>query len=118
MFPDRVKPDPAERSTTCNDWLHIRSTVFESGMRGEPVPTTQRRSISQLTDREIDVLSLIAAGKRDREIAAELSITRATASTHVSHILDKLDVPNRAAAAVIAARNEATVAMRRVQRRS
>jgi non-specific serine/threonine protein kinase len=52
-----------------------------------------------LTAREREVLSLIAAGYSDREIADRLFISRHTATTHVGNILLKLDVSTRAAAA-------------------
>jgi DNA-binding CsgD family transcriptional regulator/tetratricopeptide (TPR) repeat protein len=57
-----------------------------------------------LTEREIEVLRLVAEGRSNREIARELFITSKTASAHVSHILMKLGVANRAAAAAAAHR--------------
>jgi DNA-binding CsgD family transcriptional regulator len=53
----------------------------------------------ELTPREIEVLALLADGRTNREIGAELFISVKTASVHVSRILTKLSVPNRAAAA-------------------
>jgi DNA-binding CsgD family transcriptional regulator len=58
----------------------------------------------ELTPREIEVLALLASGLTNREIGAELFISNKTASVHVSRILSKLSVPNRAAAAAIAHR--------------
>ena len=58
-----------------------------------------------LTPREREVLSLIVQGKTDREIAARLFISRRTASTHVRHIYDKLDVSSRAEATSYAHRH-------------
>lgn len=58
-----------------------------------------------LTPRELDVLRLIVAGLSDPEIADQLFISRRTAATHVANILHKLNVGNRAAAAVFAVRN-------------
>jgi DNA-binding CsgD family transcriptional regulator len=58
----------------------------------------------ELTPRELDVLPLIAAGRTNREIAAELFISDKTASVHVSRILSKLGVRNRAEAAAVAQR--------------
>jgi DNA-binding CsgD family transcriptional regulator len=57
-----------------------------------------------LTPREAEVLSLVARGYTNREIAAGLVISVKTASVHVSHILRKLDAPNRLEAATIAHR--------------
>jgi DNA-binding CsgD family transcriptional regulator/tetratricopeptide (TPR) repeat protein len=57
-----------------------------------------------LTTREMDVLTLLARGYTNREIADELVISVKTASVHVSHILQKLDAPNRREAAAIAHR--------------
>ena len=48
-----------------------------------------------LTDRENEVLVLIADGKNTREIASELSLTTGTVRNYISVILDKLDVGNR-----------------------
>lgn len=58
--------------------------------------------LDALSPREWDVLKLIVRGKTDRQIADELFLSRITVSNHVSHILCKLEVPNRTAAASIA----------------
>jgi len=55
-----------------------------------------------LTAREIEVLRLVATGRSNREIAAELFISAKTASVHVSNILAKLDAASRTEAAAIA----------------
>jgi DNA-binding CsgD family transcriptional regulator len=57
-----------------------------------------------LTPREAEVLALVARGLTNREIADELVISVKTAGVHVSHILRKLDAPNRLEAAAIAHR--------------
>jgi DNA-binding CsgD family transcriptional regulator/Tfp pilus assembly protein PilF len=57
-----------------------------------------------LTPREAEVLGLVARGLTNREIAETLVISTKTASVHVSHILRKLDAPNRREAASIAHR--------------
>ena len=57
-----------------------------------------------LSQREVAVLRLIGLGKSNREIAEELVISIHTANCHVSHILSKVGVANRAEAAVYAAR--------------
>jgi DNA-binding CsgD family transcriptional regulator len=58
-----------------------------------------------LTTRELEVLQLVAAGRSNREIAAELFISAKTASVHVSNILAKLNVASRGEAAATAYRH-------------
>ena len=78
--------------------------------RLDPTPPDTRRADATagleehlgLTPREAEVLALVARGLTNREIAAELVISVKTASVHVSHILRKLDAPNRLEAAAIA----------------
>jgi DNA-binding CsgD family transcriptional regulator len=57
-----------------------------------------------LSDRELEVLRLLADGRTNRQIGEQLFITTKTASAHVSHILMKLGVANRAEAAAAAHR--------------
>jgi DNA-binding NarL/FixJ family response regulator len=57
-----------------------------------------------LTEREKEVLQQIALGKTNREIGAALFISPKTAGVHVSHILEKLGVRSRVAAAGVAHR--------------
>lgn len=58
-----------------------------------------------LTPRQREVVTLIATGAADKEIARSLGITTATAQKHVTNLLRRLNVPNRAAA--VAAMSEA-----------
>jgi len=58
----------------------------------------------ELTDREIEVLALIAGGKTNRAIASQLSISEKTVKNHVSSILRKLRVDGRTEAAIWAVR--------------
>ena len=57
-----------------------------------------------LSSREIEVLTLVAAGFSNAQIAERLFISSKTASVHVSHILDKLGVSTRTEAATIGVR--------------
>jgi len=60
--------------------------------------------VAELTSRELDVLRLVAAGKPNKQIANELSISERTARTHVSRILRKLHLSSRTQAALWAVR--------------
>jgi DNA-binding NarL/FixJ family response regulator len=60
--------------------------------------------VSELTSRELDVLRLVAAGKPNKQIAADLDISERTARTHVSRILRKLHLSSRTQAALWAVR--------------
>ena len=71
--PDAAGSDPAARS----------SLAVAAGL------------VMALTDRELEVLHLLAAGKQNREIADELYVTPDTVKKHVTHILDKLGAANR-----------------------
>ena len=57
-----------------------------------------------MTDREVEVLRLVALGRTNREIGRELFISVKTASVHVSNILRKVGVANRTEAAALAQR--------------
>ena len=58
----------------------------------------------RLTSREEEVLTLLAAGLRNREIAEQLVVSEATVKTHVRHVLEKLRFRNRAEATAYAVR--------------
>ncbi len=62
--------------------------------------------IIPLTEREIEVLRLVATGLNNREIGAILFIAEGTVKTHVEHIISKIGVSDRVQAAVWAARNQ------------
>jgi DNA-binding NarL/FixJ family response regulator len=63
-----------------------------------------RRWSHDLTAREAQVLSGVAAGHSNSEIAGNLGLSLKTVQNHVSHVLTKLEVRSRAEAAVAAAR--------------
>jgi DNA-binding NarL/FixJ family response regulator len=64
-----------------------------------------RNLISELTNRELDVLKEIAKGKSNKEIASALFITEKTVKTHVSNLLAKLEVADRTQAALYAVKS-------------
>lgn len=65
-------------------------------------PTEEAPATNQLTEREEQVLRLIAQGKSNREIAQELSIAEITVSKHMTNILAKLHLASRTQAALYA----------------
>jgi two-component system nitrate/nitrite response regulator NarL len=76
--------------------------LAELGRGSEGAP---RDPLESLSDREREVLALMADGLRNREIAERLVISEATVKTHVRHVLEKLRLRNRAEAAAFAARH-------------
>jgi DNA-binding CsgD family transcriptional regulator len=64
--------------------------------------TRRPPSPAGLTAREVDVLRLVATGRSNREVAAQLALSEATVARHVSNILTKLDVRSRSAATAFA----------------
>lgn len=67
-----------------------------------PQAAQEQPQSDELTDREIDVLRLVAQGLGNKEIAAELDLSIHTVKTHLRHILDKLHLRSRAHAAAYA----------------
>lgn len=86
--------------------------AIRSAARGEAVlaPSVASRLVSQLrapehatlSDRELEVLRLVAQGETNRGVAARLFVSEATVKTHLLHIYTKLDVNDRAAAVATA----------------
>ena len=64
-----------------------------------------REKINLLTARELELLKMIASGKKNLEIATTLNISERTVKNHLSHVFDKLKVADRTQAAVFAIRN-------------
>jgi LuxR family maltose regulon positive regulatory protein len=65
-----------------------------------PDPAGVTPALEPLTEREREVLVLIAAGKSNRQIAAELVVTEGTVKTHLTHVYRKLDAHSRTQALV------------------
>jgi HD-GYP domain-containing protein (c-di-GMP phosphodiesterase class II)/DNA-binding CsgD family transcriptional regulator len=72
------------------------------GAAGHTVPVGPRRLPMGLTDREVEVIGLLARGCSNAEIAGHLVISRRTAEHHVQHIYTKIGVSSRAAATLFA----------------
>jgi DNA-binding NarL/FixJ family response regulator len=99
----------------------VIARALEGALRGEPAfprrifaelvrrqgESATGARILALTPRQLEVAQLIAGGAADKEIASVLGIATTTAQKHVTHLLKRLDVPNRAAAAAIVAASSA-----------
>jgi DNA-binding NarL/FixJ family response regulator len=92
----------------------VRGELFEiirsvhAGKRRLPAAVAQKlaehMADEPISPRELEVLSLMAAGKRNKEIASELSIAEDTVKMHVRNILSKLQVNDRTEAVTVALR--------------
>lgn len=80
--------------------LHPR--IAQRLMAEVTAPTQRRDPAADLTEREMEVLRLIAQGRTNAEIAAELFITERTVKAHVSNLLGKLHLSDRTQAAIYA----------------
>ena len=76
--------------------------LIEEFVRRPSADRPAARELTGLTEREIEVLSLVARGWSNQEIGEALFVTPATAKTHVSRLLMKLDARDRAQLIVIA----------------
>ena len=84
---------------------HIASKVLQHLRASTAQPDIAETIRAELSDREIEVLKLIANGKDNAHIAAELHISPKTVKNHISNILMKLQIDNRIQAAVYAVRS-------------
>jgi DNA-binding NarL/FixJ family response regulator len=82
----------------------IASRVIAEFSRLSEQQEVDQRLYAELTEREREVLRLLAQGKRNREIAEELFIAEKTVKNHVSNILWKLECNDRTQAALFASR--------------
>jgi len=83
---------------------HIASKVLQQ-VRSASVDPSGTMARPELSDRETEVLRLIANGKDNAEIARDLHISPKTVKNHISNILMKLQIENRIQAAVYAVRS-------------
>jgi NarL family two-component system response regulator LiaR len=82
----------------------IATQVIEELNRESDLPPTE----DPLTEREVEVLKLVAQGHTNQEIAQRMTISQRTVGSHVSNILDKLHLANRTQAALYALREGLT----------
>jgi DNA-binding NarL/FixJ family response regulator len=86
----------------CRGEVHLDPAIAKQLTRSLVAPEPQ--TVSSLTDREREVLVLVAQGLSNQQIANALVISERTARTHVSNILSKLGVASRTQAALLAIR--------------
>jgi DNA-binding NarL/FixJ family response regulator len=77
-----------------------RRLIAEFAARPDPPPPPA--ALEQLTDREREVLVLMARGRSNQEIARDLFVAETTVKTHVGRVLQKLELRDRAQAVVLA----------------
>jgi DNA-binding NarL/FixJ family response regulator len=79
----------------------ITRRLIEDFVRRPPPGSGPPTELTELSERELDVLKLIAQGRSNAEIAAALFLSEATIKTHVTHILAKLRLRDRVQAVVL-----------------
>ena len=80
----------------------ITRRLIEEFVRRPPPGSGSPAVLSQLTERELEVLKLIARGLSNAEIASTLFLSEATVKTHITHLLTKLNLRDRVQAVVLA----------------
>jgi DNA-binding NarL/FixJ family response regulator len=106
-----LKDDPPEQLIAAIRTVAAGDALLSPGVTkrvikqfaGSPRPEPPR-GIEELTDRELEIFRLIATGLSNAEIGQELYIGETTVKTHVTHILQKLDLRDRVQAVVLAYR--------------
>jgi DNA-binding NarL/FixJ family response regulator len=95
----------AVRSVARGDSLlapSVTRRLIEEVLRSRPAPSAPTRQVDGLTEREREVLILVARGLSNAEIATTLFVSETTVKTHVGHIFRKLDLRDRVQAVVLA----------------
>lgn len=93
------------KDAPCDEILESIRAVYRGQKRIAPevgLKLAERASLPQLTERELDVLKMMAKGKSNHEIGAALFIAEGTVKFHVNHILNKLGVSDRTQAVLMA----------------
>ena len=80
----------------------VTRRLIEEFVRGPGAQDVDGSRLADLTEREREILVLLARGRSNDEIASDLFLSRATVKTHVSNVFAKLDLRDRAQAVVFA----------------
>lgn len=104
--PDLRLRTSAERTLTARRLgaAGLGETMWLLDVRSADVPPTSRLATAALTKRETEVLSWVAKGKTNRDVAEILGMSPRTVNKHLEHVFEKLGVETRAAAASLASR--------------
>jgi DNA-binding NarL/FixJ family response regulator len=93
-----LKDAPREELLRAVRAAHRGESVLSPAVAGRLMGRVRTPASTPVSDRELDVLKLIAGGATNKEAAAKLFISEATIKTHLLHVYDKLGVRDRAAA--------------------
>ena len=96
-----LKGSPSDELTRVIRNVHAGERPLHPDVQARLESRAARPALSQ---REIAVLDLVSQGQRNKEIAAQLSISEETVHVHLKHIFTKLDVHDRTAAVYVALR--------------
>lgn len=102
---DPLEAFPRGLGAILNGEIWVSRDIMAKFIPDEKGPDTSRMEASILTPREIEILSLVAIGAKNEEIAEKLYISGNTVKTHIYNIFKKINVPNRLQAALWAAKN-------------
>ena len=88
--------------------LHLAPVVQRTLLQALAAPRRAEPDPKELTEREREVLVLLAEGRSNKEIARHLHVSERTVKGHVGHVLGKLGMVSRTQAAIYATRRELT----------
>lgn len=97
------------RQAAAGGGLDRQAVAWVLGAAGHRQPRARQALPLGLTEREVEVVGLLARGYRNRQIAGMLVISAATVDHHLRHIYDKLGVSTRAGATLVALQNDLLV---------